>query len=246
MKVTLVVASGVHEGKTIPINAAKFIIGRDPQCQLRPASQAVSKQHCAIILKDNAVTIQDFGSTNGTIVNDEVVRGEERIVSNNDRVKVGPLDFTLVIEATAAHKPLNPAPTEAIKKKVESALAAVQAVTETAEATASDATARKVADSKPPSNPKSTPPTKKPEAPKRVGEPNNDDIAAMLLGMGDDDESNKVPDGSTVMEMPSPVAGTAPGTPGSPSKPPAAKAPTREDTSNAASEILRKMLRRPR
>ena len=40
MKVNLVVATGVHQGKVIPILGTEFLIGRDPQCQLRPASQA--------------------------------------------------------------------------------------------------------------------------------------------------------------------------------------------------------------
>ncbi|HEX4607682.1 MAG TPA: FHA domain-containing protein, partial [Urbifossiella sp.] len=55
MKVSLVVASGVHQGKAIPIVGPQFIIGRDPTCQLRPASQAVSKQHCAVLVRDGKV-----------------------------------------------------------------------------------------------------------------------------------------------------------------------------------------------
>ena len=38
MKISLVVAQGVHTGKVIPVTAAEFVIGRDPQCHLRPAS----------------------------------------------------------------------------------------------------------------------------------------------------------------------------------------------------------------
>ncbi|HEY3789102.1 MAG TPA: FHA domain-containing protein, partial [Urbifossiella sp.] len=65
MKVSLVVATGAHQGKVVPIVGTQFLIGRDPQCQLRPASQAVSKQHCAVILRDGKVYLKDFGSTNG-------------------------------------------------------------------------------------------------------------------------------------------------------------------------------------
>src|SRR4051812_2979685 len=65
MKVSLVVASGVHQGKAIPIAVPQFLIGRDPQCHLRPASQAVSKQHCAVVVRDGQVYLKDFGSTNG-------------------------------------------------------------------------------------------------------------------------------------------------------------------------------------
>src|SRR5947207_7238149 len=100
MKVSLVVAAGSHEGRQIPLTGPQFLIGRDPQCQLRPASQAVSKQHCAVIVRDGKVYLQDFGSTNGTVVNDGVVKGEERQLKNNDSVKIGPLDFTVRIEPT--------------------------------------------------------------------------------------------------------------------------------------------------
>ncbi|MGL4422649.1 MAG: FHA domain-containing protein, partial [Gemmataceae bacterium] len=70
MKVQLMVASGVHQGKVIPVAGAQFLIGRDPECQLRPASQAVSKQHCAIVVRGTQVFLKDFGSTNGTFLND--------------------------------------------------------------------------------------------------------------------------------------------------------------------------------
>ena len=76
MKLSLVVASGLHAGKAIPITVPQFVIGRDPQCQLRPASSAISKRHCAIFVRGKEVFIRDFGSTNGTFVNDKLVEGE--------------------------------------------------------------------------------------------------------------------------------------------------------------------------
>jgi predicted component of type VI protein secretion system len=248
MKVTLVVASGVHEGKTVPVNAAQFLIGRDPQCQLRPASQAVSKQHCAILIRDGAVFIKDFGSTNGTNVNDGVLRGEEKQLAHNDRVKVGPLDFLMRIEATATHKALGSTPSEAVKKKAEEALSAMKAVAETSASSAvgSETVGRKTPS---PSKAPAAAPSKAPAATGKTSEPNQDEIAAMLLGMGEDDASGPVPEGSTVMEIPTPPLPGAPGSvpaAGTPGKPAEKKVSTREETSNAASEILRKMLRRPR
>jgi len=71
MKISLVVLStGSAAGKALPINAAQFIIGRDPGCNLRPASAMISKRHCAVIVKNNQVFVRDFDSTNGTFVND--------------------------------------------------------------------------------------------------------------------------------------------------------------------------------
>src|SRR5262245_40556795 len=98
MKVSLVVAQGGQSGKVIPVTTAEFIIGRDPQCQLRPASPAVSKQHCAVAIRDGKVFVRDCGSTNGTFVNGEQVAAD-REVNSGDRLRVGPLEFDVKIEA---------------------------------------------------------------------------------------------------------------------------------------------------
>src|SRR5581483_8262257 len=100
MKLSLVVVNaGKTEGQAIPIKLAQFIIGRDPQCNLRPASPVISKRHCAILVKNGKVFIRDFDSTNGTFVNDKQVKGEFALV-HNDILKIGPLTFRVSIEAT--------------------------------------------------------------------------------------------------------------------------------------------------
>ena len=66
-----------------------------------PASQAVSKQHCAFHVREGKVFVVDFGSTNGTSVNDEQLPANlEREVKHGDRIKAGPLDFTLSLAQT--------------------------------------------------------------------------------------------------------------------------------------------------
>lgn len=107
MKVKLVIATGVHAGREIPIVGPQFIIGRDPQCQLRPSSPAISKKHCAIYLRGGKVFVKDFGSTNGTAVNGQQLAGEIEI-ANGASVQAGPLDFRVVIDA-----PVKMAPTPA-------------------------------------------------------------------------------------------------------------------------------------
>lgn len=106
MKVTLEVAEGVHKGKKIPVAGPQFLIGRDPHCQLRPASPSISKQHCAILLTETGVVVKDFGSTNGTFINGEAVQGEMP-VNEGENLKVGPLSFT--VHVAGAPKPA-PAP----------------------------------------------------------------------------------------------------------------------------------------
>jgi pSer/pThr/pTyr-binding forkhead associated (FHA) protein len=117
MKLSLVVLTpGKTEGKVIPITLSQFVIGRDPQCHLRPASALISKRHCALLVRDGKVFLRDFDSTNGTFLNDSPVKGEVE-VKNDDRLKVGPLQF--VVRAEATTPPINrPTPPPGAKTPV--------------------------------------------------------------------------------------------------------------------------------
>jgi predicted component of type VI protein secretion system len=110
MKLSLVVTSpGKGEGKIIPITLSQFLIGRDPQCHLRPASPIISKRHCALLVRDGKVFLRDFDSTNGTLVNDEPIKGEQEL-HNDDRLSVGPLSFRVKIEAAPPVNKPTPVP----------------------------------------------------------------------------------------------------------------------------------------
>lgn len=110
MKISLTVLSaGSAAGKALPINTAQFIIGRDPGCNLRPASAMISKRHCAVLVKNGGVFLRDFDSTNGTFLNDEQIKGEVSL-KDGDVLKVGPLSFKLVIEAPVAPSKPTPPP----------------------------------------------------------------------------------------------------------------------------------------
>jgi pSer/pThr/pTyr-binding forkhead associated (FHA) protein len=110
MKISLMVLSaGNSSGKALPINTAQFVIGRDPECNLRPASAMISKRHCAVLVKKGQVFISDFDSTNGTFINDQPIKGEVPI-QNGDTLKVGPLSFKMVIEGQPAPSKPTPLP----------------------------------------------------------------------------------------------------------------------------------------
>jgi len=116
MKLCLVVLTpGKSEGKVIPVTLSQFVIGRDPQCHLRPASAVISKRHCALLVRDGKIFLRDFDSTNGTFINDEPVKGEVE-VHHDDRLKVGPLLFGVRVEAAATppvNRPTPPPPAKA-------------------------------------------------------------------------------------------------------------------------------------
>jgi pSer/pThr/pTyr-binding forkhead associated (FHA) protein len=110
MKLNLVVLTpGKTEGKVIPITLTQFVIGRDPQCHLRPASAVISKRHCALLVREGRVFVRDFESTNGTFVNDRQIKGEIEL-NHEDRLKVGPLVFSVHMESTPAINRPTPAP----------------------------------------------------------------------------------------------------------------------------------------
>jgi predicted component of type VI protein secretion system len=225
MKLSLVVkAAGTQIGKVLPISLSQFVIGRDPQCHLRPASPMISKRHCALVQRDGKVFVQDFGSTNGTTVNDQPVK-EEIELQHGDKLKIGPLLFeVLIVQETPMAVGATPKP---LAKANGAAKAPVKAAAKTPEAAAK--TSR--------------------EMPAAVGGgTEDDDIAAMLMSLSDDPSEMSdsiVPEGSTVMEMivPPSVQDAAKDADKAKEKD---KAKTSGNTSNAAKSILEQYMKRPR
>lgn len=232
MKLQLVVlTAGKLEGKTFDIKGPHFLIGRDPDCHLRPASPLISKRHCALVIKDGKVYLKDFGSTNGSFVNDQQVKNAV-LLKNGDKLKAGPLLFEVRLQVEGA------VPQQAGKPTPQAAQAAAKPAPAVAKASAPPA----------------------PAAPRPAeAEPSLDDdeIAAMLLGGASDEtvsdasaSDEEVPQGTTVFDMPMPNTAGA-GTPAPDDKgkkPEAAKPPQSQspDTRSAAAAILDMMRKRPR
>ena len=86
-------------GKEIKLPAARFLIGRDEDCHLRPKSDLVSRHHCMVLVEDDGVVVRDLGSRNGTYVNDQRIVGEQ-LLAAGDRLRVGLLEFEVRITAT--------------------------------------------------------------------------------------------------------------------------------------------------
>jgi len=108
MKVSLVMMNpGPEQGKVVSIERFPFLVGRDPNCHLRPVSGKVSKRHCALCIQHDRVLISDLGSTNGTFLNDMPVHSETT-VQTGDRLRIGPLMFDVMIELPQA--PPTPVP----------------------------------------------------------------------------------------------------------------------------------------
>jgi predicted component of type VI protein secretion system len=180
MKLRLIVEGGVHAGKAIPITVPQFSIGRDAQCQLRPASAAISKRHCAIMVRGGQVFVRDFGSTNGTFVNGELVQGEVEI-RNGDKLKVGPLEFVVGLEVGTVPK---------------AAAKPAAAAATTAAAPAAKGNSDENIDM-------TVPPSEGPTSDK-IADLLLDDAGAAPGAGNTLDTAESVPEGSTIMELPAP------------------------------------------
>ncbi|HEY7327050.1 MAG TPA: FHA domain-containing protein [Gemmataceae bacterium] len=137
MKLGIVVLTpGPAEGKVISINLPQFVIGRDPACQLRPASLQISKRHCALLRREDKVFVRDFGSTNGTFVNDRQIEGEIELL-DGDRLRVGPLTFAVRVEMASFDQTV-PLPATKETKHKQASGQAVPAPTQESPRAASD------------------------------------------------------------------------------------------------------------
>jgi predicted component of type VI protein secretion system len=118
MKVQLVVVRGKPEGKVIPLVGPNFKIGRGETCHLRPNSEQVSREHAEFTIGGDTVSVRDLGSRNGTLVNGKAATGETRL-KDRDLVQVGPLTFAVSIAEVAAPaaKAAPAAPAPAAKAK---------------------------------------------------------------------------------------------------------------------------------
>jgi pSer/pThr/pTyr-binding forkhead associated (FHA) protein len=221
MKCSLLVTNGSLQGKVIPIAKSTFVIGRDASCHLRPASQTISKRHCAVHIRAEGVVLEDLGSTNGTFLNDEKCEGSHPL-QNGDRLKVGPLEFVVKVEVAAQ-----------VDKST-----LVDKVTETKLPTPAPAPA-----------PAPAAKAKKPAEDELLDDDaianmlleGGDEVPSRL----DDPESSS---SSTVMEMltPTQMEQLAQSGPAAPYRPPTNKPASSASSSQAAKAILEKYRRRPK
>lgn len=237
MKLSLVVLTpGANQGKVLEIKLAQFVVGRDAQCHLRPASPMISKRHCALLQREGKAFIRDFDSTNGTFVNNAQVKGEVEL-QDGDQLKMGPLLFKVKIESTTpVNRPTPPPPTKAAAQTGQPVKAAAPAPAAAKQGPSTPLPAKSTGAATGKSGGDSSP---------------DDDIAAMLLSLQEDNPSGitsgsaEVPEGSTVHELPLPPEVAAQMAQQEKDKAPSKPAAS-ANTSAAAKSILEKYMKRPR
>jgi pSer/pThr/pTyr-binding forkhead associated (FHA) protein len=100
MQLALIMFKENGEQKLFPIEPGKTIIGRKEDCDLRIPLAEISRKHAVVIMSDEAATIRDMGSANGTYLNNKRVAEHE--LSPGDHIVIGPVVFTVQINGQPA------------------------------------------------------------------------------------------------------------------------------------------------
>jgi pSer/pThr/pTyr-binding forkhead associated (FHA) protein len=93
----LVVNRGKAKGQFVTVAGPHFLIGRGPECQLRPLSDEVSRRHAELKIIAGMAVIVDLGSTSGTRVNGQALTGPASL-RTGDVIEIGPLSFTVLLD----------------------------------------------------------------------------------------------------------------------------------------------------
>ncbi|MBN2560651.1 MAG: FHA domain-containing protein [Phycisphaerae bacterium] len=101
MTVALVTFGKKGVRKDFALETGPLVIGRKIDAALRIPVAEVSRSHCEITVNGSKVTLRDLGSSNGTFVNDQKVA--QAALKPGDRVKIGPVIFTVQIDGIPEH-----------------------------------------------------------------------------------------------------------------------------------------------
>jgi hypothetical protein len=89
----LIVQSGKQQGKSLRLpSEGDVLIGRGEDCQIRLASNDVSRHHCMLRLTPEGIVARDLDSRNGSFLN-ETLMDEETLLKPGDILRVGPISL---------------------------------------------------------------------------------------------------------------------------------------------------------
>lgn len=84
----LVVHAGPLAGKGFPISSQILTFGRDPDNDICLEDSEVSRHHARLVQAEDQITLEDLGSTNGTLVNGKAITGRH-VLQPADIISIG-------------------------------------------------------------------------------------------------------------------------------------------------------------
>ncbi len=95
-----------YKGTRFPIRRGETILGRSPYCSIVISDDLVSREHCALRLGPEGLTIADLNSTNGITVNGALVQGVQ-VLKAGDTLGVGTATLEVILVDTAMRSTAN-------------------------------------------------------------------------------------------------------------------------------------------
>lgn len=86
----------VLEENRVQLSSGETVLGRSEDCEIVLDDESVSRLHAKIRTTDRGYEIEDLGSTNGVLVNDELV--ESRALKTGDRIQLGQRIFRFLAD----------------------------------------------------------------------------------------------------------------------------------------------------
>ena len=91
----MVVIHGEELGRKYDLESDEMLIGRSSKADVQVDQDSVSRHHAKVRVDGTRITVEDMGSTNGTLVNDEHIEDTHRL-RNGDLVKIGRTIFKFI------------------------------------------------------------------------------------------------------------------------------------------------------
>jgi pSer/pThr/pTyr-binding forkhead associated (FHA) protein len=85
-------AAGLRDGSAYDLSEGA-LLGRGEQADIQLEDTFASSQHARLALHGEVMVLEDLGSTNGTYLNDEPLRGPQPL-HPGDRIRIGDSKFT--------------------------------------------------------------------------------------------------------------------------------------------------------
>lgn len=94
----LYMRTGPTPGERFPLEKDEIWLGRDPANDIVIADPEISRRHARFLLRGSTYVVEDMGSTNGTLVNGEMITAPKAL-SHGDVIEFGE-HTSLVFEVT--------------------------------------------------------------------------------------------------------------------------------------------------
>jgi diguanylate cyclase (GGDEF)-like protein len=97
------VMAGPETGLCRMLDGEEMVLGRGSECGMVLADSALSRRHCRVIRTDQGLAIEDLGSSNGTFVDGQRIRGRQP-VGEASRVQIGRHTLGIALQDQLEHQ----------------------------------------------------------------------------------------------------------------------------------------------